>query len=205
MYSMCVWANATGEEIGAVGGSKGVRIESKDGEEWDERKWVWSRSEAVCRGSRWTWEQQSEAEEHSLCSPWCLSASLFVSVCMSVPSLSLPAWRFVWKCLNTHQYACRSCLLSFLFSNSTLPTPLLSAPLSPWHCFPPSSFLVHIFIHHLSSFISFSSLQLHLTFPSFPLTLTSRLPLYILTPCINRFYNHLSCCNLTTFMFPGGF
>ena len=44
----------------------------------------------LCRSSRWTGEQQSEAEEHSLCSPCCLSPSMFLSVYISsFPSLSL--------------------------------------------------------------------------------------------------------------------
>lgn len=50
----------------------------------------------MCRSSRWTGEQQSEAEEHSLCSPCCLSACVFcLSACLpTFLSVCLPVGLF---------------------------------------------------------------------------------------------------------------
>lgn len=44
--------------------------------------------EELCGSSRWTEEQQSEAEEHSLCSPCCLAACC-LSACLPTHSVCL--------------------------------------------------------------------------------------------------------------------
>lgn len=53
--------------------------------------------EELCGSSRWTEEQQSEAEEHSLCSPCCLAACC-LSVCLPTHSVCLSVSLF-GKCL----------------------------------------------------------------------------------------------------------
>lgn len=84
---MCVYAEGAtfGEREGRMEGSVIAENEC----ETDRR--------IVRRSSRWTWEQQSEAEEHSLCSPGCLSACVFV-VCLPVcPPFRWPVCCLVWK------------------------------------------------------------------------------------------------------------
>lgn len=110
-----------------------------------------------------------------------LSVCLRVFVCLHVClPFCLPACRFVWKCLNTHQYAPSALLMSSHLSFTPLSvtqTGQLSYLLSSPH-FLHFSFLLSLVCSPF--FYQFhSSLYLYLTFPPFSLTMTSKLPFVI--------------------------
>lgn len=121
--------------------------------------------EELCGSSRWTEEQQSEAEEHSLCSPCCLAACC-LSTCLPTHSVCLSVSLF-GKCLIlTNMLLFSSPLASkpvFLYLTVLFFMLLLTSP-SSFLFSPPNTLFIYLCSVFFSSFLHVSHI-LHILPP----------------------------------------